>query len=89
MSLTWYEHGPKLKKWFVSEQAILEHEAQDLKASDILWQVDDNRSWPLLPHLGECYRHDTKFKMHGVATAVPIDPLPLLSPTSSHHMPLH
>ena len=51
MSLTWYEHGPKLKKWFVSEQAILDHEAQDLRASDILWHEDDDRAWPLLPHL--------------------------------------
>jgi len=51
MSSRQYEHGPKLKKWFVSEQAILDHESQDLNASDILWQAGDDRTWPTVPWL--------------------------------------
>ena len=46
-----YEHGPKLKKWIVSEMAVDDWEAQDLPASEILWRDDDNRTWRVGPHL--------------------------------------
>jgi hypothetical protein len=51
MSLTWYEHGPKLKKWFVHEDSAEDHESQSLPASEILWRGDDSRTWIVEPHL--------------------------------------
>jgi hypothetical protein len=45
-----YEHGPLLKKWFVNNTAILDHESQDLAASLMLWKIDDDRVWPVSPH---------------------------------------
>ncbi len=45
-----YEHGPLLKKWFVSDATVLDWESQDLAASEILWKIDDERVWPVPPH---------------------------------------
>lgn len=45
MSVNVYTHSALLKKWFVSESKIREHEAKGLKASDILQMEDDSRSW--------------------------------------------
>jgi len=45
-----YEHGPLLKKWFVSDEAVVDHESQDLPASEILWKPDDDRCWPVPAH---------------------------------------
>ena len=44
-----YDHGPKLKKWFVPQSAMDDWEAQDHSASEILWRDDDTRIWRVQP----------------------------------------
>jgi len=53
-----YEHSPKLKKWCVAESTVIDHEAQDLRASDLIWNVfmdpitlEPVETWRVEPHL--------------------------------------